>query len=94
MQPAWLDRMCLFFSRKITWTQEITALLQCFYFVIFFVPLWFFGGDRRTNPRVLLNEVSVQPRVLPGSAGNRERGMQLIPQIKLTAKNNQKQLHE
>lgn len=67
-----------------------TVLLLC----DFCVPLWFFGGDRRTNPRVLLNEVSVQPRVLPASAGNRERGMQLIPQIKLTAKNNQKQLHE
>lgn len=47
MQPAWLDRMCLFFSRKITWTQEITALLQCFYFVIFFVPLWFFWRGQK-----------------------------------------------
>lgn len=75
--------------KKITWTEEITA--QCFYFLGFvfwfcFVPLGFFGGDGRTNPRVMLNEVSVQPKVLPGSAGNRDRAMQLIPQIKLSCK--------
>jgi len=37
MQPAWLERMCLFFLRKFTRTEEI---IKWFYFFIF---LFLFG---------------------------------------------------